>query len=501
VALDPQAGPPAQAEELSAPRAHARIAFLFLRSLGAIHMIAFLSLGVQVDGLLGSRGILPAAELLAFVDARTDATRYWLMPTLFWLGGASDGALRGACWYGVALGALLALGIAPLPALLGLWALYLSLATVGQVFLGYQWDGLLLETTLLALFIAPLGWRPRPREPAAPALWLLRFLLFRLLFASGLAKLASGDDTWRSLTALTYHYETQPLPTWIGWYVHQLPSWLHQASCALMFGAELLLPFLALGPRRARLVAFAPLVGLQLAIAATGNYTFFNLLTIALCLLLLDDGVLLRRPGLAPAAVPRPWVVRAQLAGAAGLTLLAFVPFLGSIVRLPWPGPLLTLYRAAAPFRSVNPYGLFAVMTTERPEIVVEGSLDGVEWRPYAFRYKPGDPKRAPAFVAPHQPRLDWQMWFAALEGRCERAPWFLHFVERLKAGSPPVLGLLEGNPFPEGPPAQVRARLQDYRFTTWAERARTGEYWRSADDGVFCPDVPSSLALSPLAE
>jgi len=173
VAHDPQGRPPAQAAGLTAPRTHARVVSLFLRSLGAIHVIAFLSLGVQIEGLIGSRGILPATELLGFVAARTDATRYWLLPTVFWL-DASDAALRGACWAGAAAGALLALGFAPLPNLLASWVLYLSLTTVGQVFLGYQWDGLLLETTLLAVFLAPRGLWLRPREPAAPALWLLR---------------------------------------------------------------------------------------------------------------------------------------------------------------------------------------------------------------------------------------------------------------------------------------------------------------------------------------
>ncbi len=499
MALHPQDGQPAQTARLSAPRSHARIAFLFLRLMGAIHLVAFVSLGVQVEGLVGSQGILPAAETLELVRAQTGAERYWLLPSLFWL-GAGDAALRGVCGAGAALGALLAVGFAPLPILLTLWALYLSLTTVGEVFLGYQWDGLLLETTLLAVFLAPLGWRPRPREPAPPALWLLRFLLFRLMLASGLAKLASGDPTWRSLTALTFHYETQPLPTWLGWYAHQQPLWIHELSCALMFGGEILVPLLVLGPRRSRLLAFAPLVGLQLLIAATGNYTFFNLLAVALCLLLLDDGVF-RWPAGPPSPPAQPWLARTRLVGAIALFLLALVPFVGSFVRVPWPGPLLALYRAVAPFRSINPYGLFAVMTTERPEILVEGSRDAATWRAYAFRFKPGDPKRAPAFVAPHQPRLDWQMWFAALRGRCEAVPWFLRFAERLKAGSPAVLALLEGNPFPEGPPAHVRARLQDYRFTSWQERSRTGAYWRVQDKGLFCPDLPVGVELSPFAE
>jgi hypothetical protein len=474
-----------------APRAtpassHAGIGLLFLRILGAIHVIAFLSIGAQIEGLVGSRGILPATEFLEVVRAQTGHERYWALPTIFWL-GAGDAALSGACWAGAGLGALLALGRAPLPVLLLLWALYLSISTVGQVFLGYQWDALLIEMTLLAALMAPRGWRPAPREPPPVALWLLRFLLFRLMLASGLAKLLSGDATWRSLTALAAHYETQPLPTWLGWYAHQLPPWVQVGSCALMFGVELLAPLLVFGPRRARLMAFGSLAGLQALIAATGNYAFFNLLSIALCLLLLDDAMLWgglraeRGPAPAPARV-WPW----RIAGTV-LFLVALVPFVGSLVRVPWPAPLIGLYRLVAPLRSVNAYGLFSVMTTRRPEIRVEGSRDGVEWRAYTFRYKAGEAKRAPSFVAPHQPRLDWQMWFAALHGRCEAAPWFLRLVDRLEQGSPPVLELLADNPFPDGPPTDVRARLLEYRFTSLEERRRTGAYWRVAEAGVFC--------------
>ncbi len=477
---------------------HGQVRWLFLRALALVYLCAFLSLAVQVEGLIGSRGILPAEELLRFVRERTGVERYWLLPTLFWI-DASDRALLSLCGGGAVLSLALLAGLAPVPTLALLWALYLSLAGVGQVFLGYQWDALLLESGLLALFFAPGGLRPRVAgEPSRIVLWLLRWLLFRLMFSSALVKLTSGDPTWRSLSALDYHYWTQPLPTWIGWYAHQLPSWFQRASVAAMFGVELLVPLLAFAGRRARVAAFVPLVGLQLLIAATGNYAFFNLLTFALCLTLLDDQALpaaLRTRLAGPATAAAGRSLRPQDVVLAAVVLPLSLMQLGAAARLPvaWPMPAVAFYRAAAPFESVNGYGLFAVMTTSRPEILVEGSRDGANWTPYAFRFKPGDPRRAPGFVAPHQPRLDWQMWFAALAS-CESSPWLTRLLQRLREGSPPVVKLLAGDPFPGEPPRFVRAVLYDYRFTDRAMLRREGAFWRRERLGLFCPVVEASL-------
>ena len=462
-----------------------RVRRLFLRALGLVYFIAFVSLGVQVDGLIGSRGILPVAPLLEWVKGQVGAEGYWLLPTLAWL-DASDGFLRFLCFGGAALAVLVMAELAPAAALVLCWAFYLSLVSVGQIFLGYQWDALLLETGLLAVFFAPLGLRPRPgAPPSLIAVWLLRFLLFRLMFGSGVVKLLSGDPTWRGLTALRFHYETQPLPTFLGWWAHQLPAWFQALSTVLMFAVELVVPFFVFGPRRLRLVACGSFLALQALIAATGNYTFFNLLAAALALLLLDDAALPGPPAAAAPAEGRPWPRLVLWPVAAVLGLVSAAEMAGTFGI--GAGPLTALQRAVAPLRSVNSYGLFAVMTTSRPEIEVEGSADGVVWRPYAFRFKAGDLRRAPRFVAPHQPRLDWQMWFAAL-GSCRGNPWFVQFLERLLEGSPPVLGLLADNPFPDHPPRLVRAQAYEYRFTTPAERAATGDWWRRQPKGLYCP-------------
>ncbi len=485
------------------------VARLFLRLVGLVYLAAFASLWVQIDGLVGSRGILPAAELLDWVGARAGVERYWLLPTLLWL-NASDAVLHAVCASGVLLALLLMLELAPVPVLALLYALYLSLVNVGQVFLQFQWDSLLLETGFLALFLAPLAWRVRPGdEPHPLAVWLLRWLLARLMLSSGIVKLASGDPTWRSLAALRYHYWTQPLPTWIGWWAHHLPDWFQTTSCALMFVVELAVPLLVFAPRRLRVASFFPLVGLQLLIAATGNYAFFNLLTMSLCVLVLDDAALpawLRGKPLslpmetseAQAAPPaagrrRRWPL-AVLAPVAAAVLLVSVSVSAATVGLARlvPQPLFALYRTAGPFGLVNSYGLFAVMTTERQEIVVEGSDDGVTWRPYEFRWKPGDPRRAPAFVAPHQPRLDWQMWFAAL-GTCAENRWVLRLLDRIGSGSPPVLGLLATNPFPGRPPRLLRTVVYDYRFADVATHRKDGAWWVRELRGPYCPEVEST--------
>jgi lipase maturation factor 1 len=508
------------------------VRWVFLRSLGLIYLIAFVSLWVQIVGLVGSRGILPADSAMAAMRQGADGQhlgleRYHLVPTLCWF-KASDGFLKFQCAAGAALAVLLMVGVAPAPCLFLLWLIYLSLATVCREFLGFQWDNLLLETGFLAIFLAPLQLWPRLSRGAPPSrlvLWLLRWLLFKLMFQSGCVKLLSHDPVWRNLTALTFHYETQPLPTWIGWYAHQLPAWAQMASAAAMFGIELFVPFLIFAPRRLRHFACLVLAGFQALIFLTGNYCFFNLLTVALCLLLLDDAALkpflprrlrdwLRPPApqklgtqwnaslpdaeqptpsspLAPLPSPlkpRKWPAQVTVPLAAIAVVTSLMQY--SVMfrtRIPWPRPLLGAYGWLEPFRIFNSYGLFAIMTTSRLEIIIEGSDDGATWRAYEFKYKPGGVKRRPGFVEPHQPRLDWQMWFAAL-GTYRQNPWLVNFCVRLMQGSPTVLSLLERNPFPNAPPKYVRAIVYDYHFTDFATRRKTGAWWRRQEQGAYLP-------------
>jgi predicted DCC family thiol-disulfide oxidoreductase YuxK len=480
--------------------------WIFLRLLGAIYLVAFISLWTQIGGLIGHDGILPADRFMADIRQQCDAqgigwNRYHLCPTLCWF-NSSDGFLEFQCAAGTGLALLLIAGMAPAPCLFLLWLLYLSLSVVGQDFLGFQWDILLLETGFLAIFLAPWQWLPCPAREAPPSdrvLWLLRLLLFKLMFSSGCVKLLSGDPNWWNLTALTFHYQTQPLPTWIGWYFAQAPLWFQKLSCVVMFVIELGAPILILGPRRLRFVGAAALAFLQILILLTGNYTFFNWLTLALCLLLLDDFILQKilpvrfRVGFAPNLSrqsghvwPRPILIALTI-----IVLPASLFILAATleVRSPLFAPAAVVARELAPFRTIGNYGLFAVMTTRRDEIIVEGSNDGAHWLPYEFKYKPGDLTHPPAFVAPGQPRLDWQMWFAAL-GNYQETPWFGSFCERLLQGSPPVLALLKKNPFPGHSPRYIRAEFYDYQFTNAAERRATGAWWRRQLIGEYLPPV-----------
>lgn len=477
----------------SEPRPSDRLGvFLFLRGLGLVYLIAFASLWVQVDGLIGSRGILPVADLLTHVEQVRPDPGFADVPTLCWL-QRSDAFLHVQCALGIAAAAALLAGFVPIPACAVLWLLYLSLSVAGQVFLGYQWDALLLEAGFLAIWTAAPVLRSRLGSDPAPSpimVWLLRWLLFRLMFLSGVVKLASGDEAWRSLDALRFHFWTQPLPAWTAWHAHHLPADLLRIGCGVMFFIELILPFFIFGPRVLRRMAAAGFCLLMLLIGITGSYTFFNLLTALLCLPLLDDRCFPARwrNGGPMRALPAGWRIHAPSGLAVLVALLSVPPFLSACrMRVSWPRPLAALHEWAAPFRSVNNYGLFAVMTRTRPEILIEGTDDGATWKPYGFRWKAGDPLRRPRYAAPHQPRLDWQMWFASL-GQYEGNPWLVQCMARLLEGSPPVLGLFDQNPFPDRPPRAIRATVWDYRFSTPGEKAATGAWWVRENPRPYTP-------------
>ena len=289
-------------------------------------------------------------------------------------------------------------------AALGAYAAYLSILGVGQTFTAYQWDTFLVECLFAVAILA--------RSPVA-GIWVLRLLAFRFMFLSGAVKLLSGDPVWADLSALEYHFETQPLPTLFAAFAHQLPAPALKFAVAATFAIELVLPFFIFAPRKVRALAAFSFVFLEVLILITGNYNFFNLLTIVLCIALLDDRLLRRKRGAVPGTT------RHGARWLAGLVIvLGLCQTAAAFARFPNPAQWVD------PLRVVNRYGLFAVMTTERRELVIEGSMDGGTWREYAFPFKPGDVDRVPGWATPHQPRLDWQMWFAALTVP-QRAPGY----------------------------------------------------------------------------
>jgi predicted DCC family thiol-disulfide oxidoreductase YuxK len=467
----------------------------FLRAVGLIFLIAFVSLWVQVDGLIGSNGIIPVGEFLPAARAQLGDRALSILPTLCWF-NSSDAFLHFLCGGGVVLSLLLIFGIAPALSLVALVVFYLSITIAGQTFLSFQWDILLLETGFLSIFLAP--WRLWPKRGTDPpvsraALFLLKLLLFKLMIMSGVVKLTSGDDSWWDLSALDYHYWSQPLPTVIGWWADQSPEWFKKFSVAFCLVVEIIVPFFIWAPRRLRLLACGLLVFLQIMIAATGNYCFFNLLTIALCLLLIDDSIWRRQNG---TVIDRRYKYSDRLSiYAAAIVIVLTLPLNARLIygafkpEAEWSPMLGRIYARVEAFRIVNGYGLFRVMTKDRREIVIEGSANGIDWKPYEFKWKPGDVMRAPGWCAPHQPRLDWQMWFAA-PGSYRQNPWFVQTVISLLDGKPKVAALLERNPFPQSPPRYVRATLYRYRFTTAQEHRQTGTWWKRQELGEYLPGV-----------
>ena len=460
------------------------VSFLFLRLFGLVYLSAFVSFAVQAQGLIGSHGILPVAELVDALAGRHGPERFFLMPMVFWIND-SDVAIQAVCWAGAGLSLLLVANLAPRLSLLLLNALYLSLFYAGQTFMTFQWDTLLLENGVVALLMS-----------LAPAsgVWLSRWLLFRLMFMSGVVKLLSGDPNWWSLSALSYHFLTQPLPTPLAWYAAQLSPGLLKFATGGTFFVELILPFLIFCPRRLRFFSAFGILLLQSCILITGNYNWFNLQTMLLCLPLFDDAAMRK---ILPRRLVLPLQSRARKqapprAVTVVVNALALLIVFASLVQMDErfggspPGVAQGVDGLIEPLHITSTYGLFAVMTTKRNEIVIEGSDDGADWREYEFRYKPGDVARRPPWNIPHQPRLDWQMWFAALDDP-RTLPWFSRFLERLLENEPTVTTLLEKNPFPDKPPTYVRAQFYDYTYAGSEEKAG-GRWWNRQLLGLYFP-------------
>ncbi|KAM9854613.1 lipase maturation factor 2a [Aulostomus maculatus] len=572
---------------------------MFLWCMSLIYMAAFVSLYVQIPGLYGNEGLLPARQKL-----RYSGISLWeqilTSPTLLWfgprLGLDTHSTMELLCLVGagLSLAATLVEALRDSVVFFCLWILYLSLYQVGQVFLYFQWDNLLLETGFLCILVAPLtlirGSRA-VREHDSVTFWLVRWLFFRLMFASGVVKLTSRCPTWWGLTAMTYHYETQCIPTPLAWFAHQLPVWWQKLSVvgALLF--EIAVPLLFFSPlRRLRLGAFYLQALLQILIILSGNYNFFNLLTIAISLSLLDDQHVrfwLRKTDktdpdasklwsqvchllelavwslfifgtimcfdlqldttkqaissrtaftyhqfnqfLKTVTIPCVWIGVLSLtwemvtamfrcacvsgflrrlwgtlqwtvfaAAAAAMFSISLVPFTyieyESSARL-WPG-VRQAYEMVDRYQLVNSYGLFRRMTGVggRPEVVIEGSHDGITWTEIEFMYKPGNLSAPPPVVTPHQPRLDWQMWFAAL-GAHTQAPWFTSLMYRLLQGKRDVIELIQTDvtqyPFHQQPPAYLRAHRYRYWFTEPKSNGlHQQRWWRRVYDEEFYPTV-----------
>jgi hypothetical protein len=479
--------------------------WVFLRALGLVFLSAFYSLAYQIQGLIGPTGILPADTYLArLAEAVPGVARFWYAPTLLWL-GAGHGALTALVVVGSAASVLLVVGVWPRASIAVAFLAFLSFIGAAEDFASYQSDGMLLEAGFLAVFYAPSGFFPRlgaDSPPSRAATFLLQWEWFRIYFESGVVKLASGDPSWRDLTAMDHYYENGPLPTWLGWYVQHWGHGFQAATVVLTLVVELGLVWCLFFPRPFRLACFAIVTTLQIGIILTANYAFLNYLVLSLGFLLLDDesfvkGVaLLRRrrapedtaddvrPKVEPPAwklallgAPLVWVFYATCAV---FLFTAAPPELGWLV---WPAHVLE------PFRIANRYGLFAVMTPARYEIEFQGTRDGQTWTAYPFRYKPQAVDAPPGIYAPYQPRFEWNLWFASL-GSCRDNRWVLTTEARLLDNDASVLSLFASNPFEGAAPTEVRSVASQYWFTDRATKAATGRWWRREAIGPYCPAV-----------
>lgn len=457
---------------------------LFLKLLALIYFAAFLSLAVQITGLVGPNGILPFQDLLNQFYQQQGINAWWRMPTLFWF-GAGNLALYTVTILGCVFSVLLLLGQWQRVSLIALFILYLSLYHAGQTFLNFQWDTLLLETGFLSIFLVG--------GPNRLIIFLFHFLLFRLRFMSGVSKIVSGDPSWANLTALNYYFETQPLPHIGSWYFHQLPDWLLRTGTGFTFFTELVVPFLIFLPRPFRLFAAAVTVFMQLLIIASSNHNFINLLTILLCLFLLDDKIVKRllpnkRSAFSSVQTPAGFS-RLKNAFSAITAVLILVSSLSLFYSMVTHKRLPTLL--AQPAQLIRSYGLghiyhvFPTMQVERHELIVQGSYDRQEWKSYEFRYKPGDISRAPPFIVPHQPRLDWMIWFVPPKFDSQ-IHWFKLFLRRLAKNEPEVVALIKKNPFKDKAPTYLRVLVYRYHFTNREERKQSGNWWKRELLGEF---------------
>lgn len=456
------------------------------RGLAAIYLIAFLVAVNQFRPLVGSRGLLPVPVFLQRVG-------FWDAPSLFWL-HYSDRLAGLLSWIGVALALAALSGLSErlgTPVSMAVWALlwviYLSFVNVGQTFYAFGWESLLLEAGFLAIFLGA-----RDTAPPALVIWLFRWELFRVMFGAALIKLR-GDPCWRDFTCLAYHYETQPIPNPLSWYLAKLPISVNKLGVGVTYLAELIAPCAYFFRRRLAWITWIAggiTVAFQGMLILSGNLSWLNYLTIVVAFSCFDDRFWHRilpvhLPHLVPRALPHDLAL-------GGLAVLIAVLSWWPIRNMLSSGQVMNA--SFEPFHLVNTYGAFGSVTRERDEVIIEGTDDSIltpatQWKEYEFKAKPGDPSRAPPIIAPYHLRLDWLMWFAAMSSYYQN-PWIVNLAAKLLEGDRAVLGLMGHNPFPAAPPRWVRARLYRYRFSTAAERRATGAWWVRTYLSEYLPPV-----------
>ncbi len=454
--------------------------FVLLRFLGFIYFIAFLSLANQVIPLVGENGLLPAKNFLNTFHFDNKFDALIRLPTIFWF-NVSDGFLIFLAWVGIILSLIIVSGFANAPLMLLIWFIYMSFVHIGQLWYSYGWEIQLLETGFLAVFLCPLiDLRPFAKPPKQ-VIWLFRWLTFRIYLGAGLIKLR-GSSCWRDLTCLYYHYETQPIPNPLSRFLHFMPQWFHKFGVLWNHFIELIVPFFVFWPTNARYIASILLISFQVILILSGNLSFLNYITILPAIACFDDNFfrkilpkwLTRR---AEAANNKP-IKESQNAAAWALVVMI------ALFSIPVILNLLSSHQAMNTsfnqLHLVNTYGAFGYVGKERYELILEGTDEEIitpqtKWKEYEFKAKPGNPYRSLPIIAPYQPRIDWQIWFAAMQ-RPEQNPWLIHLIWKLLDNDKNSLSLLANNPFPDNPPKYIRVQFYQYKFTKPGDKS--GAIW-----------------------
>jgi len=485
--------------------------WLMLRAAGIIYVIIFAEIiGGGGDPLIGPRGLTPVGDYLAGIAQAfpNPVIAFLHAPSLLWISGSS-GMIQALGWCGLAAAAALVLNLWPRAALFACWAIFLSFVTTWRAFSETQPDRVMLELALVAIAFAPAGLRPglgASSPPLPVAVFMVRWMLFRLMFEAGLMKLLGGDPHWHNFTAMDAMYVTTPFPMFLSYLDHQLPFAYHVFEIILTFVAELPGPLLAVfSGRRGRWFAFIIWTVFQAGIELTNNFGWLNAAAIILGLALLDDQMLasaaekLRWPARwrpvppAPApAVPTctPWrlyALRTALWTYFGLSLLFFALVCGMPTE-GFPFALARPFKAAFwSFRSINSFTLFAGTPSNRYAVEFEGSNDGGRtWRLYPFRYQPQQLDQLCPVIAPGYARFEAALQIAGYSD--PPSPLFGIVAEHLLRRDPAIMRFFRNDPFADRPAMMIRLPVYRMSFTDFATYRTTGQFWRKEPGGVYQP-------------
>ncbi|XP_053197743.1 lipase maturation factor 1 isoform X1 [Scomber japonicus] len=493
---------------------------VLLRAVAFIYFVAFSVAYNQNKQLIGEDGLMPCKNYLnsvkRYVGGKIGMAALAYTPSILWFLDWShmDANLDGIALLGMALsGFVLVTGMANMVIMVALWVLYHSLVNVGQLWYSFGWESQLLETGFLAIFLCPvwsLSQVPRRCPPSLICIWTFRWLIVRIMLGAGLIKIR-GDKCWRDLTCMDYHYETQPVPNPVSYYLHRSPWWFHRFETLSNHFIELIVPFFTFMGRRMRMVNGAIQILFQVVLIISGNLSFLNWLTIVPGLACFDDaslGFLFRSGSGAKKAV-----LEIQNEDAAGRTpepnkgmlirrvvnmsLGVLIGYLSIPVVMNLLSSTQVMNTSFDPLRIVNTYGAFGSITKERTEVIFQGTLSQdpkdpeAVWEEYQFLCKPGDIYRQPCLISPYHYRLDWLMWFAAFQ-TYEQSEWVIHIAGRLLANDTTVLSLLDHNPFQGGdPPRWVRGEHFRYKFSKpGTDSAAQGKWWLRKRIGAYFPPL-----------